>query len=393
MAGPERFASVSLEELATLLEDKDSENTKKATKAAVALFSSYLQEKGQSTDFVSLPPTELCDILKQFYVEARKKDGTQYSKSSLTAVRFGLCRFIKVTRPDVDIINGAEFEGANLVFKAKVVELKKLGMAKVEHKPSISRDDLKKLYQSEAFNVDNPRGLQNKVWFEVMLFFCRRGRENLRELTKDSFALSEDSSGRKYVFKVKDELTKNRREESEALDGGFMYERQGDPNCPVASFEKYVSKLNPSCNAFFQRPKKNPQDSIWYDNQCVGKNTLGNNMKVISQLANLSKVYTNHSIRATSITILDEAGFEARHIMSVSGHKNESSIRSYASKTNEVIKHAMSVGLSNAVSEKPRNELQVLHDITNVHEQSLSISSATKNIFSFHNCSVNITNN
>ena len=65
-------------------------------------------------------------------------------------------------------------------------------------------------------------------------------------------------------------------------------------------------------------------------------------MKEISKLAELSREYTNHSIRATSITILDGCGFEAQHIMCVSGHKSETSIRSYASKTNDEIKLAMS---------------------------------------------------
>ena len=45
-------------------------------------------------------------ILKQFYVEARKRGGTQYSKSSLTAVRFGLCRFIIANRPDINSLGG-----------------------------------------------------------------------------------------------------------------------------------------------------------------------------------------------------------------------------------------------------------------------------------------------
>ena len=45
------------------------------------------------------------------------------------------------------------------------------------------------------------------------------------------------------------------------------------------------------------------------------ENTLGNKMKAISKLANLSREYTNHSIRATSITILDECGFEARALV------------------------------------------------------------------------------
>ena len=32
-------------------------------------------------------------------------------------------------------------------------------------------------------------------------------------------------------------------------------------------------------------------------------------------------VHTNHSIRATSIRVMDEAGFEARHIMQVTGQR------------------------------------------------------------------------
>ena len=104
-------------------------------------------------------------LLKKFYVEARKKDTNLYSKSSLLSIRFGLCWYIKSKRPEVDIIAGPDFEEANLVFKAQVVELKRLGKAKVDHKPSIHHEDLSKLYQSEAFNTATPKGLQSKVWF------------------------------------------------------------------------------------------------------------------------------------------------------------------------------------------------------------------------------------
>ena len=48
-------------------------------------------------------------------------------------------------------------------------------------------------------------------------------------------------------------------------------------------------------------------------------------MKWLSEKYNLSKEYTNQSLRATTITLLDEEGFEARH-MSISGHRSETSI-------------------------------------------------------------------
>ena len=184
-----RFASLNAGEIDELVVNKDSSNTKKATKVAVELFRKYLAKKNKQEDFLSSTEDKLNKNLQQFYVEARKMDRTEYSKSSLIAIRFALCRYIKASRPELDIVNGSSFDKANRVFKAKIVDLKKKGKAKVEHKPAIAVQDLRKLYFSEAFNTSMPTGLQNKVFFEIMLYFCRRGRENLRELTKDSFAV------------------------------------------------------------------------------------------------------------------------------------------------------------------------------------------------------------
>ena len=80
----------------------------------------------------------------------------------------------------------------------------------MEHSPSL--DDLQKLYGSVAMDISTPCGLQNKVWFDVMFFLCRRGRENLRTMNKSTFAIRKDAKGREYVYQVTDELDKNYRE-------------------------------------------------------------------------------------------------------------------------------------------------------------------------------------
>ena len=77
-------------------------------------------------------------------------------------------------------------------------------------------------------------------------------------------------------------------------------------------------------------------------------------MKELSELAQLSKTYTNHFLRATAITLLDQNGFEARHIMFISGHKSEGSIRSY-SKTDGTKIQAMSKVLSNIITTNTGN--------------------------------------
>jgi len=75
----------------------------------------------------------------------------------------------------------------------------------VEHKPPICEEDLKKLYESTPFGLNDLEKLQNIFFFEVMLYFCRRGRQNLRQLKKTDFSFNTDSSGARYVCKATDE--------------------------------------------------------------------------------------------------------------------------------------------------------------------------------------------
>jgi len=176
--------------------------------------------------------------------------------------------------------------------------------------------------------------------------------------------------------------------------GGLKYEKPG-PNCPVVSFELYPSHLSPLNKFLFQHPKRNvsASEDVWYDNMVVGEHTLGEKMKNISRKAKLFKCYTNHSIRVTAVTILDKSGFEARHIMAVSGHKNEVSIRSY-SKTDICTKMLETLSTRCEVSE----ELSVMNShqsspVLSLSQEEVIINSArseiTKN-FHFFNCNINI---
>lgn len=126
-------------------------------------------------------------------------------------------------------------------------------------------------------------------------------------------------------MKTNDELTKNHREcDFQAEEGGMMI-ASDSPFCLVSSIEKYLSVLNPMNEFLFQRPKSSGKGEVWY-NMVVGENTLCKKMKVISQQAELSTMYAKHSIRATTKPIIDRSGFQARHILSVSGHREERSI-------------------------------------------------------------------
>ena len=353
-----RFATVSREEYENILKNKDSEATRKATVKAVKILRTYLREKGQCEDFEKLSKAELDSTLCLFYVEIRRLDGEYYKTASLNSIRAGICRHLKDNgKSGIDLLKDTEFEESNTAFKAALVQLKDMGKGDTVPHTDIDENDMDTLFSSGVLNDNTPYALQHKVWFELMIYICRRGRENLRKLTKDHFAVNTDSKGRKYVYQSRDEMTKKVREDSTSsrVDKGRMY-ATGTVGCPVASYEKYVSKLNDNCEAFFQTPKgKTPTDdeTPWYKNSPVGTNQLGKFMSIISKEAKLSKVYTNHCLRSTCISILDSSGFANRDICRVSGHQNEASINSYVRRVSDNKKQCMSNAISASIGHVP----------------------------------------
>ena len=107
----------------------------------------------------------------------------------------------------------------------------------------------------------------------------------------------------------------------------------GEDDDAFASLKGFVSKLNPSCSAFFQHPKQsmNPEDAVWYENRPLGVNKLGEMMKTISIGAKLSQLYTNRSVCASAITLLSDANVPDCHIMFISGNSSKQSIAHYSS--------------------------------------------------------------
>ena len=89
-----------------------------------------------------------------------------------------------------DINDEVEYIMSNKIFKAVCKQLKREGNASVKHYPSITGEEIKVLYSGNhnTFNIDTPVGLQQKVWFEMMFYLCRRGRENQRRMTKTNIS-------------------------------------------------------------------------------------------------------------------------------------------------------------------------------------------------------------
>lgn len=343
--------------------------------------------------------------LKRFYVEARTKTGDLYSKSTLLGFRHSIERYLNAPplNRGIKISKDPRFQRSNDMLNAQITAVKRSGKQNTVHKPAIESEDLLKLKHSDAFSLSNPLSLLQNVWFHIVLYFCRRGREGQRMLSSSSFKFEVDAAGRRFATMTHDELTKNHQ-------GGIndvptteklarLYETD-NLNDGYRALVLYVSKLNPSCSAFFQYPTKKSvslDDVVWYEARPLGVNKLDTMMKTISKAAGLSKEYTNHSVRATGITLWSNAGVPNRHIMAISGHRNEQSLAHYnTTPSTDQLRHCsdvLSVNLnSQAHGSSSINQLRSdVQQSRMIHHQQSSSTSVTYEHFPstmFSNCQI-----
>ena len=220
---------------------------------------------------------QLNEELRGFYGSLRTGKGKHYSRSGYLNIRAGINRHIRepLYLRTIAISRDKDFTAANDVFLGSLKELKRQGMDTTKHKQAINAEDMEKLYDTGVLSDDNPVALQRKVFVELMLQFGRRGREGLRTMRKDTFAIKRDGSGRRYITVVFNELTKNHQNDPkhDSEEDQLMFEQ--DSRCPVASFEKYMAKLNPARDDFWQRPSPSfKKTGVWYENKPIGVNTL-----------------------------------------------------------------------------------------------------------------------
>ena len=110
------------------------------------------------------------------------------------------------------------------------------------------------------------------------------------------------------------------------------YAIPGTECCLVKLLDYYLPLLPPDSPYFYmQGLEKFPSDSSKsvYKNQRVGVNTLKNMLSDLSRKSGIGVHYTNHSLRATSITRMFNSGLQEKVIAETSRHKSVKALRCY----------------------------------------------------------------
>ncbi|XP_078579136.1 uncharacterized protein LOC144863650 isoform X1 [Branchiostoma floridae x Branchiostoma japonicum] len=285
----------------------DNKNTQRAMKSAVVTFRDFLIDGGLNPAFEDMPPEKLDTALTLFFSNARKRNRELYKWSTFSGIRYGIYRHLLSRVPSLDIMHNRDFAGSQLAFNEKLKMIKEAGKGEINHTPTMTPDDMERLYLSGVMSTDNPQGLQRKVFFELLYFLLKQKRGHvLRDLMKDDVRFAVNQAGKWYAYILKNDCSEGiSLEEHEKV-----YEIPGCPLCPIQSLLKYKSKLHPSCEFLFQKPKKLPtaedsgtavtfaDDPVWYHDKPTGKNSLSQMMTSMAEDAGLSQMYSNSSIRS-----------------------------------------------------------------------------------------------
>jgi hypothetical protein len=284
-------------------------------------------------------------LLSDFYASVKKSDGSDFNSSSLISIRYSISRIIK-KRLNVDIATHDAFKRSASVHKAMLRHLKSKGNGITKHFDVICEEDLQKIGKMPT---NSPVLLQWRNWFNIMLHFMNRGRENVGDLKKEDVLILKNNEGKQYL-KLRDFQTKNHQGLSVGPSTEAILMETRDSNCPVAMFQLYVSKLHTVNPFLWQKPKVSFTEAelSWYTNKKIGINNVSKFMSQISNYLKLSKIYTNHCIRATAITVLGKNAFQDTEIAAFSGHKSLSSLAVYK-RTSENVKESMSSALHQSI--------------------------------------------
>ena len=190
------------------------------------------------------------------------------------------------------------FSEANKTLNSYLKQLFNGGkIAGTVHKNPLTGETIKKLYErGQLADADtrNPRVLLQTAWFFISIYFGKRGRENQHSLKKSMFRLVKAANGEEFFELNKSVLSS--KNHTGGLDGsedhsdGKIFPLASSRRCPVEVLKVYLSHLNPSSEALFQRPKDlsstkfNPEtEKIWFEERKLGHNTLENLLRKMTK--------------------------------------------------------------------------------------------------------------
>ncbi|WAR27840.1 LOW QUALITY PROTEIN: hypothetical protein MAR_013544 [Mya arenaria] len=178
------------------------------------------------------------------------KNSQKVSLTGIFVSSFGRSERMKC---NIDIQSDAESVSCKSFYEAKVVDLKKNGKGSVDHKKEIAECGMHSLTLI-ALGLTQKRHGDFRKSLYVLLVLTKQGKP----LRNGQIYIRCPS---RFVWPMHEDISQD-----DTIGEATMYERRGDPMCPVILFQKYLTELHPNRNSLWQRPLDtfHHDDASWY---------------------------------------------------------------------------------------------------------------------------------
>ena len=390
------------------------ENTKVNTRWAVRNFDDWvasynLQHREEPCpDGILLcdDASELSRWLQKYILSTRKKTGEKYPPRTIHLLLSGLQRHMREKKEksfDIFSREAVAFKQLMSMCDNYYRELREAGVGAASKPTEVLTDaDVESLWSSGSFSLSTPQGLLNAVFFCNGKNFLLRGGAEHRSLKLSQVCKNVSPEGRvRYTYT--ENTSKNQGGGLLQLDVSHKIVHQFENSdlgerCHVFLLDKYLAKLPESAieqDIFYLRPlaKITKEENVpWFSSVPVGKNALSKMVQEMCSKANIQGKKTNHSLRASGITQMFQAGLPEKVIQDRSGHCSLDGLRKYERVSEEQQAEACKVLAPYFPSDKENathtfNQNTSVHHFKQQHQPTCSFSGAV-----LQNCTINVFN-
>lgn len=279
-------------------------------------------------------------------LEAKKANGDSYPPATIRNLLSGINRELTKNKIDVAMLDKSDrrFQELHLTLDTISGELHRAGIGvKKESAKVITLEDEDKCWKEGTLGTSSPKTLQHTVFFYLGLYFVLRGVQEQHDMllsqlqrvpsdyavyTEDVYYLYTEFISKNNMHKFTDPRSKNKVVR--------CYAKPGSDRCLVKLLDTYIQLLPADSTHLYMRPRSTFPLEPAYCRQRVGINTIKKFVAEITTALGDDSGYTNHCLRATSVSRMYNAGIPEKMISEKSGHRSIEGLCAYEHTSDEL---------------------------------------------------------
>ncbi len=310
----------------------------------------------------TLSKTDLAYSLSCFITKIRKLNSKEYPPRTVYQMCVCLQMYLESNCLHWKILNKADLQFVDFYYVLDNVMKQKCaqGLGKVQSAEVISKEVENHMWQTRILGKDHPKQLSETILFMLGIYLVLQGGEEHKQLHRPGFnpqiTVKTDIYGQQYLQYDEDPKSKTNQggidSNPRKLIHVLVFPNVNPARYLVRLYQKYMSLLpkGGKHHELYLYPMVKLTLCQWYNNRCIGVNTLHETVKRLANEAGLQGKFTNHSLRAIGVTHLFDNEILEKVIKEVSGHRSNA-VQLYE-RTGEAMKCKVSATMSASEPEK-----------------------------------------